>query len=367
LRKGLLVVLGNVAVSALLLGLAEVVGQVYATLHPAYEVLYLEPDPAIGWKLVPGLAWLSTGSFWYARDFTVEVKDNALGFRDRERSEAKPPGVLRVAVLGDSFVQAVQVPLEKTATQLLEARLQAAPPAGFQAAEVLNLGVSNHGVGQGLLAWETYASRFAPDRVAIFVGGFHMRRTVARYQGSVIDPSQPELWVRPTFRLDGEVLVRAPAQDFARFAKAQRRAIERDFDGKRQKRRPREIFLAPYAQELGRLAGFAKASEESWRPIPADTVAINLRVIEELAGQVRAAGARLAIVDVMSYFEARDAPVSEALRLLCKQGGVDYIPLSERLLERNRAGEKTRWAHDGHFNEAGNRIFAEALFAWVKG
>jgi lysophospholipase L1-like esterase len=367
LRKALVLVLGNAAVLAVLLATIEFAGQAYATLHPAYEGLTMEPDRAIGWKLTPGLAWISTGNSWYARDYSVPVQDNALGFRDRERAETRAQGTLRVAVLGDSFVQAVQVPLEKTATQLLEAKLRAAPPAGFTSAEVLNFGISNHGVGQYLLTWEAYARRFAPERVAIFVGGFHMRRSVAKYEGSLVDPSRPRLWIRPTFSLAGDgSLVREPARDYEKFVAAQREAIEKVFGGERMRRAPRGLFLAPYAQELGRLFGLV-SPEEPWKPLPERTLDINLKVVAELGDQLKASGARLAVADASLYFEPRDAAVAQALERLCKDRGLEYIPLSNRLLEANRAGEKTRWAHDGHFNEAGNRIFAEALFDWVKG
>jgi hypothetical protein len=41
------------------------------------------------------------------------------------------------------------------------------------------------------------------------------------------------------------------------------------------------------------------------------------------------------------------------------------VPLAEPLLAANRGGRPTRWPHDGHFNEAGNEIFADALYAWM--
>jgi lysophospholipase L1-like esterase len=34
-------------------------------------------------------------------------------------------------------------------------------------------------------------------------------------------------------------------------------------------------------------------------------------------------------------------------------------------VQANRNGRATRWPHDGHFNEAGNEIFADALSEWL--
>ena len=50
---------------------------------------------------------------------------NREGLRDVEHQYAKPPGVFRILVLGDSFVEAMHVPLESTFPRRLEERLNA--------------------------------------------------------------------------------------------------------------------------------------------------------------------------------------------------------------------------------------------------
>jgi hypothetical protein len=139
-----------VAVLPILLAavLVEAAGQIVLFFHPSYEVLFLEPDRALGWKQVPGMQWTWTGVHWYAMDFSVGIQTNSRGFRDREREPAKPGGVVRIALLGDSFVEALQVPLEKTAGQLLETRLNVAHGDSKPRYEVLNFGISNYGVGR---------------------------------------------------------------------------------------------------------------------------------------------------------------------------------------------------------------------------
>ena len=52
------------------------------------------------------------------------VRINSHGFRDRERSYDKPEGTSRIVVLGNSWTEALQVPLEKTCPALLESDLQ---------------------------------------------------------------------------------------------------------------------------------------------------------------------------------------------------------------------------------------------------
>src|SRR5438552_2622971 len=50
----------------------------------------------------------------YAREGRSCYTINAEGWRDVAHELAKPPGVYRIAVLGDSYVEALQVELEQT-------------------------------------------------------------------------------------------------------------------------------------------------------------------------------------------------------------------------------------------------------------
>ena len=78
------------------------------------------PHPYLGWFHVP-----NHGGLWYSeyREFETEVHINARGLRDREIGYDKPPGVYRILILGDSFAEALQVPLEVTFAKQLEALL----------------------------------------------------------------------------------------------------------------------------------------------------------------------------------------------------------------------------------------------------
>jgi hypothetical protein len=70
---------------------------------------FWQPDPLLGTRPVPGR------SGWWTqedREFVVPVTINSHGWRDVERPVDKPPGTTRVLVLGDSFAEALQVPLD---------------------------------------------------------------------------------------------------------------------------------------------------------------------------------------------------------------------------------------------------------------
>ena len=368
-RAWLPFLLGSVSVLLTLLAF-EAAGRVFLAIWPSYEVLFLQPERTVGWTQVPHLEWTWAGVGWYAQDYSVRIRTNSLGFRDLERNPAKPEGSVRVALLGDSFVEAIQVPLEKTAGQLLEARLNAAgQPSRY---EVLNFGVSNYGVGQYLLAWERFASAFDPDYVVVLVGGLHLQRTVSPYEIGRFHHSSPRaLWIRPTFRLQDGRLVREPAADYEAFRAAQWELIAKEFGGSRSRRREASVLghLAKTLWTRYGAAGRTPAAPSAPGPAAAapDTgplLAVNLRILEELARQVEARGGRLVLADGGAYFGGSSG-TSEALERLCAEHEIGYVPLGERLSEANRTGRATRWAHDGHFNEAGNQVFAESLSEWM--
>jgi hypothetical protein len=354
--------------------LIEAIGQVIALIRPSYDVLFLQPDEKVGWKQVPNLRWTWAGHFWYAADFSVEVETNPLGFRDIVREFSKPSGVVRVALLGDSFIEAVQVPFTKTAAQLLERKLNTLLDRDSeypQRWEVLNFGISNYGVGQYLLTWEEYASKYHPDYVAIFVDKRQMKRTMEKYEyGAFTATAKEKLWIRPTFRFENGSLIREPPKDFDRFAKAQEYLIKAEFGGTRirRKRMPLALYYARRIQNrLEKLVQrYNPTSQERIAPDADGALfAVNLKVIEELGRKVHSVGSRLAVLDASQYFQVDDV-VSSTLNEFCAKHGFGYIPLYRDLLKANMNGVPTEWAHDSHFNEAGNIILAGSLYNWIE-
>jgi len=348
--------------------LLEAAGRVFLLLRPSYDVLFLQPDRAVGWKQVPNLEWTWAGWHWYANEFSVRIRTNSLGFRDRERERAKPEGVVRIAFLGDSFVEAAQVPLEKTAAQLLETRLNREP--GPTRYEVLNFGISNYGVGQYLLAWEEYASQFAPDYVFALVAGLHLERTVAESEvGRFHTTASRALRLRPTFRLRGSELIRDPAADYDAFVAAQRELIEGEFGGRRSRRRETSLVAhlvkRLWARHAGDPGAVVMASGGASGRDPRSLIHLNLTILEELAAQAKARGARLVLADACPYLGGPEG-CSHALRTFCTHRDVGYVPLGERLRAANSRGRSTRWRRDGHFNEAGNEVFAESMVEWMR-
>ena len=104
---------------------------------------------------------------FYGLDSQARVKINSDGLRDVERPRAKPPGVTRVLVLGDSMVEGLQVELEETLPKQLEQRLSEALPG--RKLDVINAGVSGSSAPMALLYLERDGLAFDPDLLVVTI------------------------------------------------------------------------------------------------------------------------------------------------------------------------------------------------------
>jgi hypothetical protein len=94
---------------------------------------------------------------------------NSAGFRDVQRSRTKPEATFRIAVLGDSYVEALQVPLKNTFWSVLETELAGCDLSGQKKVEVLGFGVAGFGTGQQLLLLRHYVWDYEPDMVILLM------------------------------------------------------------------------------------------------------------------------------------------------------------------------------------------------------
>ncbi|HYE14322.1 MAG TPA: SGNH/GDSL hydrolase family protein [Pyrinomonadaceae bacterium] len=127
-----------------------------------YPIFY-EPDEARGYRLQPGREG------WHEKEGRSYVRINSDGLRDGEHSKQKPPGTLRVAVLGDSYAEAMQVEQEEAFWSVLERRLTGCPALAGRAVEAINFGVSGYGTAQELITLREKVLAYSPDVVLLAV------------------------------------------------------------------------------------------------------------------------------------------------------------------------------------------------------
>jgi hypothetical protein len=171
--------------------------RVFGVFDPPQGVFFV-PDTYTGWANRPGAA----GQWNYEGQAYVRI--NNAGLRDREQLRDKPPNILRIAVLGDSFAAAFQVPQSDDFCSVAERMLRSCSGLNGRVPEVINFGVNAYGTAQELITLERRTWQYRPDIVML-----------AFYPNDLYDNSReltkiyPEytLGPRPYFHYDGLNLI----------------------------------------------------------------------------------------------------------------------------------------------------------------
>ena len=328
-----------------------------------------QKHPIVGHRYIPGFA----GRRWVEEaGREVLLRFNGLGYRGPDHADAKPPGVRRVAVLGDSFVASVGVEEQETMVAQLEARLNG---DGGGPWEVLSFGVSGYSTAQSLLAWREFARRFTPDIVLLcfYVGNDPMDndRRLSDY-------------LRPYFRVDASgALVQEPwsaerasfnawLSDHSVLYEWEKRMTRQVRDGFRHRRSNATVAAPPHAAEL---------YDREPPPVMIEAWTITEALLATLAREVRASGARFLLVTIPELAQVSDeawrrvldAVGPQAARrcererpdaILTRIAAAHDIPiLSLTAAFRAPPQPAALFLQDFHWSAAGNRLAAEVVHA----
>lgn len=119
----------------------------------------LSNNPKIGYEPVP-MAYQGEDLSFY----DYKGASNSLGFRDVEHAVAKPPGVFRIVVIGDSIAAGLKVDrFEDTFPPLLQEILN----ARGKTVEVISLAVSGYNTQQEVETLREKGLRYKPDLVLL--------------------------------------------------------------------------------------------------------------------------------------------------------------------------------------------------------
>ena len=132
---------------------------------------YVE-HPDVDFSLRPG------SSGWFTREGESFVSINNIGSNDTKNRFNKSSNVLRIAIIGDSYVEALQVPTTKSFWYLLEEQLSNTCPRLDKKYEIIPLGVSGHGPVQYLKTLQTRAKDLNVDfNIVLFTPGNDIRNS----------------------------------------------------------------------------------------------------------------------------------------------------------------------------------------------
>lgn len=128
---------------------------------PVAEVSLYGPDIETGYALRPNVSgtWITENR--------VQIQTNNLGLRDKPLQAVKPTGQQRIALMGDSFAEALQVNLEDTYQAVAE-QLLGVPTKNI---EIANLGLAGATPAVQIVRAKSRGIRLQPD-VFLFMTNF---------------------------------------------------------------------------------------------------------------------------------------------------------------------------------------------------
>jgi len=306
-------------------------------------------------------------------DFHNPVELNAEGFHDHDYGTERPtPSTYRILVLGDSYVAALEVPLEQTFHKRLEDRLTREDPLGRGSYQVI-------AIGQGRTAQETeiewlrrYGPRYEPDLVLLlfFCGNDFMENDpeifaeASAFGTRYITKVAPrkirlyhELLLFPHSRLNGlaaEAAAEYYAEHLDRFDPSVGRAdIESPELGLYRNPLP-----APWQRAFDRTAKLLEVARRETEKLHARFVLASLsgpQGIGEFAERALWARAR----DPGFDYGRPDRWVDE----WAERAHVPLLALGPPLAAIGR--DKVFWKHDQHLNPAGHAAVAERLYPFL--
>ncbi len=141
------------------------VSMLFSLLVAECVVRFLYPQQLAVWHTMQdGLVIHRPGLVTYLAEFKQEVRFNSLGMRDREHAKEKAEGTKRVLVMGDSFMEALQVSFDDSFPHQLESRLRETLNPRV---DVINCAVSGWGQDAQLAYLQKYGRDLKPDLILV--------------------------------------------------------------------------------------------------------------------------------------------------------------------------------------------------------
>ncbi|MBE7436826.1 MAG: SGNH/GDSL hydrolase family protein [Spirochaetales bacterium] len=365
--------------------------EILLRIGPSYPAL-LQYDPVLGVRFLPG------AEGYFSKEGSSYVKINRQGFRNPEFPQEKGPGEVRIGILGDSFVAALQVEEDQNFTRLLENELKRCQPA----VRVVNLGVPGYGTVQEYLLSQQIRDLKFDWLILSFYPGNDLINNSPLLSGAEIrphfDPVKNEFDFsfqgREDFRVFSSRLYLRLAR-IARYSYIARhtlRAIYRMISAEASP--PQEDTGASCAKETGiqrtllrenRAGTYQEPRTEEWRQAwqATETLLFRLHTESRERGMQFALLSLSAPVQVFPHRELRSCLArnlnepdlhypNRRLAEFSRRRGIpflDVLPGMERALEQNSAiyfhgfGERLG---TGHYNEEGHRLVASELALFLR-
>ena len=379
------------------LALIGVIGEMYFRLRATFAE-NIHPhvwSPTVGGVYKPNAEVRHTNGL----DFWTESRTNILGFVDRE-----PIGLERAAaschitMLGDSYVEALQVPV----AEKFQVRLEELAAKELRHLDITTsaFGISGTGQVSQLAYYDEFVRYLRPALlVLVFVNNdFVDNAPILKGLRQGVDPDR--LWnVSATRGADGSITLRPPFPPHSqesRLAVPSRHTRTADhatgvsslanwLDAKRRASFADDTdpeLVARVALLSRRSPGYA-ALLDGWRPttregmddpflhaqdlppVYEDALDYTDFALAQFRERADRDGAALVILST-HYMGTRGHLGFDRLAALAESRGIPIIDQHDYITRQGAEPRDARWEHDGHWNAAGHRWAAEALLEYLK-
>ena len=353
-------------------------------------------------ELVPNVGYLRPPNtevrFTNQHDFWNVFRTNSLGFLDREPpSPERAAATCHISIIGDSFVEALEVPIHRK----LQVRLEELAARRLPHLDVTTsaFGLRRTGQVQQLPFYDEYARRLHPKLlVPVFVDNDFVENTPVlralqlgpwhRLEPIVRKRPDGELelaWSLPQDQLPEGSLSRPSWAArtgmkamghswFALWLHAKKKALFRPPE--------RRLRFFEKLEVLRRQPSYA-ALLEGWRPtrrpdyprlfaprdphpLFEDALQYTRFALEQFQQRADRDGVELAILATHTLKFRGKTRLFERMSQMAAALGIPVIDQADYILRQGAALSDAHWPHDGHWNPAGHQWAAEALLEYIE-
>ena len=351
--------------------------------------------PKVGYMIQPNAEVRRTNQ----RDFWTVSRTNSWGFLDREPiAPERAAASCHIALIGDSFVAAKEVPI----ADKFHVRLEALAAGVLPELDVTTAAFGITGTGQlnQLPLYDEFARRLRPKLVVlVFVNNdFPNNSSVLTSLTTRWDPDRMP-WMSARRDAEGRMRLLPPHPDGGRslpYAKTSlyslkmkyrpKRVFPRSYfanwlDTKLKFATKRSFFLFDAAEELHQRPGY-EALLGGWQPKPGQTVmqvfnqkdlppffeaALDFTAfgLDQFKQRADRDGASLVILSPYTM-GTHGNPAFNRMYALATARGIPVIDQSDYIRRHGARPKDAHWPHDSHWNAAGHQWAAEALLEYLK-
>ena len=296
----------------------------------------------------------------YLEKFGTHVQTNSHGFRDHEHDVGKKEGVLRILLLGDSFMEALQVEFADAFPSLLETQLRTL--LGCQV-EVINAGVSGWGTDDEVTYLIRKGREFHPD-IVLFAATIH-NDISDNLEGRYHTVDQGELIAKPVHELSWFAFAAMEVRSYLashshlyQIAYQSWKSVGRPSAGHRLESHVVELMRNDQSDEVKRGWWITeKLLEKAGSLAQADGFTLAMFIIPTIYAADSGLYSELVSTQQLTDSEFnRDKPV-ETLMAILEREGIWAINLLPDLRARSHTpGRQFYIQGDGHFNEEGHEV-----------